>query len=94
MRRGRRRCSGGGGVAWRKVGAGPAAGAVAELLGYAGEYERAAPTDELAAQRLASVWSWLSMLAAAGGDPEVADLFTEFARTDRAVWLRVRGGVA
>jgi hypothetical protein len=78
-------------VAWRKPGSGPAAGAAAELAGYAGEYARAAGTDGQAARYLVAVRSWLAMLGAAGADREVGDLFVELARVDRAVW---RGGVA
>jgi glutamine synthetase adenylyltransferase len=72
-------------VAWRKAGAGSAGPAVAELEAYAAEYERAGDWE-----RLAAVRSSLSMLAAAGGDGEIADLFAEFARVDRAA----RGGLA
>jgi hypothetical protein len=67
-------------VAWRKATAGPAAAALAELEACA-----AAATD---AQRLASVRSWIGMLHAAGGDPEIAELLLVFAREDRP------GGVA
>lgn len=75
-------------MAWRRAAAGPAAAALAELEGYAADCERAAATDTQAAQRLISVRSWIGMLRAAGGDPEIAELFLEFAREDRA------GGVA
>lgn len=64
-------------MAWRKAGAGPAAGAVAELEGYAAGYGQGDP-------RLASVRSWLGMLYGAGGDPEIAELLLVFAREDRA----------
>jgi hypothetical protein len=56
---------------------------VAELEAYAAMYARAPAADPQAAERLASVLSWLRMLGAAGGDGAVADLFVEFAREDR-----------
>ena len=34
------------------------------------------------ARRLAQVRSWLSMLHAAGNDPDIAELFATFARED------------
>jgi hypothetical protein len=75
-------------MAWRRAAGGPAAGAVAELEGYAERYAAAAGRgDRWAAERLVSVLSWIAMLRAAGGDREIADLFLEFARADR-------GGVA
>jgi hypothetical protein len=68
---------------------------VAELAGYAGEYEAAAGRgDPWAHERLLAVRSWTDMIGAARGDAVVADLFLEFARGDRAVWLGLRGGVA
>jgi hypothetical protein len=44
----------------------------------------AAAGDSRAAERLVSARSWVDMLRAAGGDPEVAELLAEFARDDRA----------
>jgi len=81
-------------VAWRRAVSGPAAAVVAEFAGYAAEYERVAAVDVWAADRLGAVRSWLSMIAVARGDPVVADLFLEFARDDRAMWLGMCGGVA
>jgi hypothetical protein len=64
-------------VAWRKAAGPPPGSAEAELLAY----ERAcvAAGD---AERLAATRSWLSMLRAAGGDPEVGEMFVAFARED------------
>jgi hypothetical protein len=84
-------------MAWRKAGTGPGAGAVAELAELAGEFAAAAGRgDRWAAERLPAVRSWIDMLRATGGDGdgEVADLFLAFARDDRAIWLRLRDGVA
>ena len=83
-------------MAWRKAAPGPAAGAWTELAGYAEEYAAAADRGEPgAAERLRAVESWLDMVRAGGGDPEVAELFVGFARDDRMMaGLRVRGGVA
>jgi hypothetical protein len=75
-------------VAWRKGSPDPA---TAELRRYAAEYARVAAWDGWAAERLAAVESWLAMLAGAGSDPEVAALFTSFARSDREIWERRRG---
>ncbi len=75
-------------MAWRKAPAGPAAGVAGELERYAAIYERAAASDAGAAERLAAVRSWLEMLAAAGGDEQIGDLFAEFARLDWDVWVR------
>ena len=64
-------------MAWRRVSAavaGEAGPAVAEMLGYAAEYERAGDTV-----RLRAVRSYLEMLAPEF-DPAVAHLFLEFAR--------------
>jgi hypothetical protein len=62
--------------------------AAAELAGYAAQYAaEAGHGDQAAAERLRAVRSWQSMLRAAGDDPVVGELFTEFARDDRALHL-------
>ena len=82
-------------MAWRRATGGPAAGAMAELGALAAEYAAAAERgDEWAAGHLGAVWSWMDMLRTARGDREIADLFLEFARGDRVMWLGMRGGVA
>jgi hypothetical protein len=56
-----------------------------ELLAWAADCEAAAAAgNPWAADRLASARSWVDMLRAAGGDPEVAELLAAFARDDRA----------
>jgi hypothetical protein len=92
--RGRLRYSDGRAVAWRKAASGPAAAEVAEIAAYLDELEAAGPANAWAADRAICVQSWLAMIAAAGGDPDVAALFLEFARDDRREWLVMRGGVA
>ena len=79
-------------MAWRKVAAaGPAAGAVAELLAYERDCAAAAAAgDARAAELLTSARSWLAMLRAAGGDPEVAEMLAAFAADDRS-WGLPRG---
>ena len=62
--------------------------AAAELAGYAAEYAAEAGRGDLsAAERLRAVRSWQSILRAAGDDPVVGELFTEFARGDWALHL-------
>jgi hypothetical protein len=51
---------------------------VAELEAFAAGCERAGDWE-----RAAAAWSWLGMLAAAGDDGEIAELFCEFAREGR-----------
>jgi len=77
------RCSAGDGVAWRKERV-PATGPAAELLALEAECAAAARGDERAAALLRQVRSWLAMLAAAGGDREVGELFAIFAREGRS----------
>lgn len=81
-------------MAWRKVAAaGPAAGAAAELLAYERDCAAAAAAgDRRAAELLTSARSWVDMLRASGGDPEVAELLAAFAADDRSWGLP--GGVA
>jgi hypothetical protein len=71
-------------VAWRKVAAaGPAAGAVAELLAHERDCAAAAAAgDARAAELLVSARSWVAMLRASGNDPEVAEFLAVFARED------------
>lgn len=57
----------------------PRDSAAGELL----EHERVCAAAG-AAEQLAAVRSWRSMLHAAGGDPAIGELFVEFARADRA----------
>jgi hypothetical protein len=72
-------------MAWRKAAAGPATGPAAELAALEAEAAAAAATgDERAVNLLRQVRSWLDMLAAAGGDREVAELFVIFAREGRS----------
>jgi hypothetical protein len=62
--------------------------AAAELAGYAAEYAaEAGRGGQAAAERLRAVRSWQNMLRAAGDDPMVGELFTEFARDDWALHL-------
>lgn len=62
-----------------------ATGPVAELLALEGEVATAAAGgDESAVRLLRQVHSWLDMLAAAGGDTEVAALFGIFAAEARS----------
>ncbi len=78
-------------MAWRKAVAGPAAGAVAELLAWERECaERAAGGDARWGERLVSACSWLDMLRGAGYDPEVAELLAVFAADERA-WYGAAG---
>jgi hypothetical protein len=56
-------------------------GAAGELAEYAARLRAAAGRgDAAAAERLPSAQSWLAMLRATGGDPEVGELFAVFAR--------------
>lgn len=72
-------------MAWRKAPAGPVTGPVAELLALEAECAAAAATgDERAVSLLAQVHSWLDMVAASGGDREIAGLFAVFAREGRS----------
>ena len=64
-------------MAWRKAAGPPPGSAEAELAAY--ERAAAAAGD---AERQAAAWSWLAMLRAAGGDPEVGEMFATFARED------------
>ena len=77
-------------VAWRKAPGGPGAPPVVrEVAAWVATLERCGgPPVMLDAAR-----SWLAML---GDDPDpvLADLCAEMVRTDRAIWLGVRGGVA
>lgn len=82
-------------MAWRRAAPGPAADALAELADLAAEYAAAAQRgDRWAAEHLGAVLSWMDMVRLAGGDGAIADLFTGFARDDRAIWVGLRGGVA
>ena len=82
-------------MAWRRAATGPAAEAAVELEDLASEYASAARGgDRWAADHLTSVLSWIDAVRSSGGDPVIVDLFAEFARVDRALWLEVRGGVA
>jgi hypothetical protein len=73
-------------MAWRRAAATPAAGAMAELDGYAQEYAAAAVRgDTRAAERLTAVLSWMDMLRVAGYDSAVGELFLAFARDDHGV---------
>lgn len=59
----------------------PAAGPAAELAAHAAAMRAAAARgDPLAADRLASAESWVTMLRDTGNDPEVAELLVVFAR--------------
>ena len=72
---------------WRKPPAAQGSPAVAEITQWLEILERyGGPPEMLAAAR-----SWLAMLGPRP-DPEVADLFAEMARVDRAVWLGAGGG--
>lgn len=66
----------------------PRDSAAGELLAFERECAAAAAAGNArAAERLASARSWLGMLRAAGGDPDVAELLAVFARDDRAGML-------
>jgi hypothetical protein len=58
--------------------------AAGELLAWEADCAAAAAGNARAADRLVSARSWTSMLRAAGGDPEVAELLAAFAADDRA----------
>jgi hypothetical protein len=63
----------------------PADSPAGELLACERECAAAAAGgDSWAAERLVSVRSWIDMLRAAGGDPEVAELLAVFAGEDCA----------
>jgi len=67
-------------------------GPVAELLALEGEVAAAAARgDERAARLLRQVHSWLDMVAAAGGDREIAELFGIFASEARSRMDEWRG---
>jgi hypothetical protein len=66
----------------------PADSAAGELLAWEADCAAAAAAGNTrAADRLVSARSWLDMLRAAGGDPDVAGLLAAFAREDRAGML-------
>src|SRR5262245_54906567 len=81
----RRRRGGGRSVARWRPGRSPAAGPAAELAAYVAELERAGARP----RHLETVRWWLEAAWTVTEDdaPEVAELFAEFGREDRAQWL-------